>query len=182
MSHYILDMLKIMALAAPVYLLLRRPWRCWSRREPVLALFVLFMTALLYLALEGQWDIPSRMLERARQRLELGEQINLIPLYTISTFYRYMSHGDFLVNIIGNLVMFMPWGFGLVLLWRKNRRFWRLLLWALGLTLLIESVQLLIGRHVDVDDLLLNFIGAMAGAGLWVLLQKLFPILRTFCR
>ena len=37
----------------------------------------------------------------------------------------------------------------------------------LGLTCLIEFTQLFIGRTVDVDDLILNFVGSMCGAGLW---------------
>lgn len=182
MSHYLLRLLAFMLLSAPIYLLLRRPWRRWCPREPILAFFTLYMVALLCLALDGQWASLPQMLAHARIRLEQGDQINLIPFYTISTFYRYMSPGDFLVNIVGNLVMFMPWGFGLVLLWKNNRRFGRLFLLSLGLTVLIESLQLLNGRHVDVDDLLLNFLGAMVGAGLWWILQKFFPVLRTFSR
>ncbi len=142
--------------------------------------FVLFMAGLLVLALEGEYASPGVMLSRAQRRWATGEQINLIPFYTIRTFFRHTPRSVFLVNIVGNLVMFIPWGFGLVLLWQKNRRLWRLVLLALMLTVLIETVQLFIGRHVDVDDLMLNFAGTLLGAGLWAVLRRLLPVLDTF--
>ncbi len=180
MVDYILELLMIMALALPVWLLFRRPWGRWSRREAALLVFALFMTALLTLALKGEYGAPGYMLQWARERWALREQINLVPFYTIRTFFRHTPRDVFLVNIVGNLVMFMPWGFGLVLLWKKNRRFWRLCLLAFLLTMCIETVQLFIGRHVDVDDLLLNFAGALLGAGVWAVLRKWMPILDTF--
>ena len=44
-----------------------------------------------------------------------------------------------------------------------------------AVTLFIECCQLCVGRAFDVDDLLLNTLGAMLGYGLWLLLQKLAP-------
>ena len=71
--------------------------------------------------------------------------------------------------------MFMPWGFGLMLLWKKNRKPWIIMLYSLGLTVLIETVQLFIGRSVDVDDLILNFTGSCLGAGMCFVIRKKFP-------
>ncbi len=180
MGEYLVKLMGIMGLTMPIWLLLRRPWRKWSRREAAMMVFVLFMAGLLVLALEGEYASPGVMLSRAQGRWATGEQINLIPFYTIRTFFRHTPRSVFLVNIVGNLVMFIPWGFGLVLLWQKNRRLWRLVLLALMLTVLIEMVQLFIGRHVDVDDLMLNFAGTLLGAGLWAVLRRLLPVLDTF--
>lgn len=180
MGDYILELLCIMGLALPFWLLVRRPWRHWNRREAALMVFALFMVGLLALALEGEYGPPGLMLGWARARWAGREQINLVPFYTIRTFFRHTPTKVFLVNIVGNLVMFMPWGFGLVLLWKKNRGFWRLCLLAFLLTACIETVQLFIGRHVDVDDLLLNFAGALLGAGTWAVLRRWLPVLDTF--
>jgi len=48
------------------------------------------------------------------------------------------------------------------------------------LTAFIETSQLFIGRSVDVDDLILNFIGGFAGALLYFALRKRFPQLEKF--
>ena len=48
-------------------------------------------------------------------------------------------------------------------------RWYKAVVIALGVTCLIESWQFFIGRAFDVDDLMLNALGGMAGWGLWLL-------------
>lgn len=176
MLHYLFRFFRIALMVTPVYLLLRRPWRHSGKREIVLALWTIFQAALLVLALEGNWSTPAAMLRSALTRLKTGDSINLVPFRTISRFFRYTSREDFLVNILGNILLFLPWGFGLPFLWRSCRKPVRLLPLCLLPTLFIEFTQLFIGRHVDVDDLLLNFTGALLGAGCWFLLRRRIPV------
>lgn len=156
----------------PLYLLIRRPWRRKGGREWALGGFVLYTAALLVLALEGTYENPIWMAEEAVGRIRTGEGINLIPFHTMRIFFINFTFDVFMVNIVGNIVMFMPWGFGLRLLWRKNRHFSAVILYSIALPVLIETSQLFIGRNVDVDDLILNFAGSCLGAGLCFLLQK----------
>lgn len=87
-----------------------------------------------------------------------------MPFRTISSFAKRAFFRDFfMVNIVGNIIMFVPWGFGLVLLWKKNRIVPRILLWSAALPLFIETWQLFAGRSVDVDDFILNFAGSAIG-------------------
>ena len=180
MAAYICKFTTIVLIISPVYLLLRRPWWHWDKRETALTIFILFTVALLALAFEGTYGTPSAMIESMRHRVASGERINLVPFRTISTFFRHFIPDVFLVNIVGNIVMFMPWGFGLVLLWKKNQAVGRVFLFCFLLTALLETVQLFIGRSVDVDDLLLNFAGGCAGAALCAGLKRLFPVLEEF--
>jgi glycopeptide antibiotics resistance protein len=62
-----------------------------------------------------------------------------------------------------NVVLFLPFGFLLPLLWPKLNRFWKILLSGAAFSLLIELSQLLNIRNSDIDDLLLNTLGAVAG-------------------
>ena len=62
-----------------------------------------------------------------------------------------------------NIVLFLPLGFLLPLIWPNYNRFWRILIFGAALSLLIELSQLLNIRSTDIDDLLLNTLGAMAG-------------------
>ena len=200
MTDYIMDLIRIMLTGIPIYLLARflflrrRAKRLGARsgvkrvklkynklREVFLGLFVVFMMALLVFVWQGEYHSPQVMLRLARRRLITGEGINLVPFHTIRNYYRAFGvKGDlFGINIIGNILMFVPWGFGLLLLWKKNRKLWRLVVLSALLPILIETSQLFIGRHVDVDDFILNFTGGILGGFLFWLLARLFPKLRT---
>lgn len=182
MVCYLLKFLLIFVTALPFYLIIRRPWKRYETREWFLALFWLFMVGLLTLALEGDYKIPAAMLRSAVSRITSGENINVVPFRTISSFFLHFTWDAFLINIVGNMVMFLPWGFGVVLLWKKNQSFWRVIALSFLLTVFIETIQLFIGRSVDVDDLILNFIGGCAGALLYFVIRKKFPQIEELAR
>ena len=182
MTGYLLKCGAIILILLPIYLLLRRPWKRWSKREAAIAVFVLFITALLVLALEGKYALPAEMISRAGERLKSGEGINFVPFRSIVSYFRHYGPELFLVNFWGNIVMFMPWGFGLVLLWKRNQKVWAVMTYSLALTLFIEISQLFVERSVDVDDLILNFAGSCLGAVLYFVLRKIFPRLSEFAR
>lgn len=182
MIGYLLEFCVIIGVILPFYLILRKPWKKEPEREIALAVFILFMIGLLALALQGRYQMPSRMLELARERIAERVGINLVPFRSIQSYFIHYSLDGFLVNFVGNIVMFMPWGFGLTLLWKKNQKLWRVVLYSLGLTVLIETVQLFIGRSVDVDDLILNFAGGCLGAGICAVLRKRFKKLSALAR
>lgn len=176
MIQYIMKLGIIMTAAAPAYILLRRPWKRPGCREMVLGAFTLFMTALLALVMEGTYTAPSLMIKSAAERVQSGEKINLVPFRTISSFFgTHRGLDAALVNIAGNIIMFMPWGLGLVTLWKKNQSVIRILLLSAVFPFLIEMYQLFIGRSVDVDDFILNFIGGCMGAALYAGLKKWIP-------
>ena len=174
-NNYVWELCKTILIALPFYLLIRKPWMTWSKREAALAAFVLFMIGLLVLTVGPPYQSPAAMLSWTISRIQRREGINLVPFRSISSYFRHFSGDFFRVNFIGNILMFMPWGFGLVLLWRRKQRIRSILLCALGLTLFIETVQLFIGRSVDVDDIILNFLGSCLGAILYFILRKKFP-------
>ena len=182
MISYILKLLIIMSVALPVYLLGRRPWRDKSARAWVETAFVVFMAGLLTLTFQGQYKSPSAMAASVVWRIKSGEGINLVPFRTIARFFGHFSADAFLVNIVGNIVMIMPWGFGLVLLWKKKQRVFSVVLHSLALPVFIETCQLFIGRNVDVDDLILNFAGGCLGAILYFVVRRLAPDLGKLAR
>lgn len=72
------------------------------------------------------------------------------------------------VNLSGNVLLFVPLGIFLPMLFSPFRVWWKALLGTLAILLLIEVLQLLsrLGS-CDVDDLLLNAVGAFLGWLLW---------------
>lgn len=165
--------------AVPVWLILRRPWKRRIPREIALGLFVAYLTALLIMALEGSWASPAAMLRSARERLASMDRIHLIPLTTISRQVRALPSEDALTQLLGNTLLFAPWGFFLPLLWTRFRSVKWALLYSIGLTLFIECTQLFIDRFCEVDDLILNCVGSLTGAGIWLLCRRLFPALEA---
>lgn len=66
--------------------------------------------------------------------------------------------------IIFNMLMFAPLGFLLPLLWKKAEKIWVTLAFSLGLTTLIEGIQLLTGTGIfELDDLFHNSVGSLFG-------------------
>lgn len=182
MIRYLLRFLSIILLFLPPYLLLRRPFRREREREFALGIFVLFMLGLLVLTFEGDYGSPAEMLASAGNRLACGSKINLIPFRSIGRFFRRFRFNAFMINIVGNIVMFIPWGFGLPLLWKKRQSVFSAILFSALLPVFIETVQLFIGRSVDIDDLILNFTGGMLGAACYAFVRKRKPDIRKLSR
>lgn len=79
------------------------------------------------------------------------------------------------VAYLQNVLLFVPLGVLLPLLWPEMRKLKRVLLNSLGFSLLLELSQLCNNRCTDVDDLLLNTVGALLGYSLVRLLLALQP-------
>lgn len=102
--------------------------------------------------------------------------VNLIPLVDMVN-----SPLDYLKNTLLNIVLFMPLGILLPLLWKKSRSLKNTVLLGLGLSCFIEILQIFTFRLTDVDDLLTNAAGAAAGFILYKLLNRTSLFSRMDC-
>jgi len=144
------------------------------RRELALFVFFLFCGGLALITLTPRWFHWLAILNNGQPDafFQWGT-FNLIPFQT----FRFDSWH--LMILLGNLLLFLPIGFFPALLWRDlSRR--RVLLIGISVALLIECVQLFIGRTFDIDDILLNTIGVFLGGLLCRTAQHAFPVLHTF--
>lgn len=87
-------------------------------------------------------------------RLRFDPRLNLIPYSLL-----HGIEGQHLANI----VLFVPFGFLLPLLWEKTDRLAKVLASGFLFSLCIEIAQLFNLRATDVDDLLMNTLGTAAG-------------------
>ena len=92
---------------------------------------------------------------------------NLTPFQEIKRFWIYRHRVGFWVaflNLAGNVIGFLPFGFFLPILSRQLRNGALVTMLGFGLSLLVESIQLIfkVGCF-DVDDLILNTLGAAIG-------------------
>lgn len=90
---------------------------------------------------------------------------NYVPFVTIDRYVNgYPNSGVAALNILGNVLAFLPLGILLPLLYPSLRSLWKITLLGLLVSLLIECTQLVFVIGVfDVDDLLLNTLGAVLG-------------------
>lgn len=96
---------------------------------------------------------------------------NFIPFKEMLR-YRFAS-SLFFRNVLGNMLMFIPFGF-FVSYFLKLKKPYSILLLSLLISSTIETTQLLIGRVFDVDDIILNVVGGVIGFAVY----KLFSILK----
>lgn len=188
--EYVLQMLPCMLLALLAFLSLR-PARA-SRlerlglfsppgRERALMLFVMFCAGLAALTL-----FPARFWDAGRLRqVFLGER-PLFPAVDLQSQLRNLQTTPFqeirrafrgpwvMFLMLANIGIFCPLGFFPALLARRPR-WWKSALVGLGCSCAIEFIQFFIGRSSDVDDVILNTAGALAGYWLFCLLRALFP-------
>ena len=96
-------------------------------------------------------------------------RLNLVPLVHI---LRFSTRREMMLNLLGNVAMFVPTGIMYPILYRRLDRFWKVLLAGMGLSLCIELLQLPFHvRATDVDDLLLNTLGVIIGYGIFALVR-----------
>lgn len=105
------------------------------------------------------------------------EHYNLVPFATVRELWGEAAAGTdsgALVNLLGNIVMFVPLGFFTPAIWEGARGFRRSMAICAGIIICVELVQLfcLLG-HGDIDDLILNMLGAAAGYGLFAMWRRL---------
>ena len=177
--RFIQDMGFYMVLILPVIIVIRifklikAKKKTRISRELGIILFFMFLAGLL-----SQTILPAVSVEGEGIQLINGnhQAINLEPFRVLTETYNAIKYLDlwqpFLINFVGNIVMFIPIGFLLPLLWKKFDRAWRTVGIGFLLSLIIEILQLPQMRSSDVDDLWLNTLGACIG----YVLYKFLPI------
>lgn len=96
-------------------------------------------------------------------------RINLLPLVNL---FDYDNKRDLLLNLIGNVAMFIPSGIVLPIVYKQLDTFRKVFFAGACISLCIEIAQLPFSvRATDIDDLILNTVGVMIGYGIYRLVQ-----------
>ncbi|MBD9098286.1 VanZ family protein, partial [bacterium] len=77
----------------------------------------------------------------------------------------------FIKNVLGNVFMFIPYGFFCSYILKENK-YQPILILTLIASISIETTQLMIGRVFDIDDIMLNTVGGMIGYYIYILFLK----------
>ena len=116
--------------------------------------------------------------------LYLAAVWNLVGLPNI-TYIRFHLHvnlipfADMMVDFstLLNILLFVPLGFFLPLLWSDFRSVKKTVLWGLFTSLSIELLQIFTFRSTDINDLITNTLGTAIGWLLAISLLKKYPFM-----
>lgn len=97
--------------------------------------------------------------------------LNLKPFNWIGTIDGF---DKFVVEKIPNIMLFIPLGFFVPAVFKNMRKFWKTSLLAFAVTFSIEFFQYFAGRSSDIDDIIMNLLGAIIGYVLFELFNRCF--------
>lgn len=154
-----------------------------NERNPILALLFLGYVALMVYLLFARNRVQPQDIPYWDQ---VKNNCNFVLFRTVDNYWDVLTRPDYyvekwgsfaayryqaqfaLVNLFGNVAMFVPLGAFLPTMWARLRKAWKVLFVAFGIIAAIESAQLLTLRgRCDVDDLLFNLIGIVLGYMAW---------------
>lgn len=133
-------------------------------------LFIVYMVFLMYFLFFAEI--------MGRTYIDRDYHYNLTPFREIRRFIVYRrTLGWFAVlsNLLGNVLAFVPFGMILPMLTTKCRNFFHIVLLGFDFSLFVETIQLIskVGSF-DVDDLILNTLGAALGYLAYRLIRRYF--------
>lgn len=164
----------------PAYVKLRRRSGATSSRiraEVVFALYAALLVATVFFpfrvhpelrADDAVWDRPSF----------LTRSVNLVPLESIGFTLANPERRGAFAQIGGNLILLVPLGVLVPLLFASMRRWPRMAAFAVAFPVGIEVMQLLLFwarlslRAIDIDDVILNAAGVLVGYFGWLAWQR----------
>lgn len=108
-------------------------------------LFIIYILLLYYLLLSTE---------------NAASGVNFIPFKEMTRYN--IGSKAFFYNVVGNIVLFIPFGY-FVSDYLKCKKIHHILIPSILISLTAEAIQYKIGRAFDIDDIILNVVGAILG-------------------
>ena len=155
------SMLPVLILCSVVIITLRMAYLFNTKKPFVLYKELMALSFIMYILLLFELVTTTDYYSYGHNFVPFAE----ILRYSITSEYFY-------TNVIGNLVLFIPFGYYAAYYTKMNK--WYL---PLAVTLItsitIETIQMFVGRSFDMDDIILNVAGGMLGYLLYQVTSKL---------
>ncbi|MGP4065980.1 VanZ family protein [Oceanobacillus sp. M65] len=130
-------------------------------------IYLIALTMLLFLRNRGYMWADLSLIEYIKS------SSNVVPFKTINTYFQAIFDGSMnldipIKNLGGNIFMFLPMGIYMPFYITKLTRVSTFTTFMIVLLFLIETLQLLTRTgSFDIDDFILNMLGALLGYGIW---------------
>ena len=139
----------VIAISMRLVYLIKNKKKIIFYKELLALIFIIYVLCLFYVVTFGDVGWSSS---------------NFIPF---KEMFRYdFGTNLFIKNVLGNIIMFVPYGF-FVSYYLDLKKPLSAFLLILLVSLSIEITQLAIGRVFDIDDIILNIAGGMLGFGIY---------------
>lgn len=154
-NGYLILFMTIIAIAfacyLPIFFILLQKGKSIRRQVNYLLLglsifFIIFMTLILF-NLPFDFSVEHH-------------KLNLIPF---AWLHERKIEQRVLLEIIPNIILFVPFGFFLPTVFKQTRKPHNLISMTFLLTFTIECTQYFIGRATDIDDIIANILGSIIG-------------------
>lgn len=136
----------------------------------VFIIYLFMLLIFVVIKFDGNIMSVSNTIQMNKSR---GTSVNLVPFRTIGAYLSDIQYGVYLINILGNIIPFIPMGFLLPMAFPIQRNLTRTMFTCFLLIASIESFQLLsyLGSF-DIDDFILNFFSCFIGFMLFITYRK----------
>ena len=162
-TAFLFSMFGYCILLSPLYFLIRfiiiKRSRFYFLKELLYYSFFLYSVCIF-----SQTILPSREFLLGYESA-VGRS-NFTPFETIQFYVNRLGgpmHTVAVYNLVGNVVLFVPFGIYIPMIWHKLQLLWKMLIVSFIIPLFIETTQYFIGRSIDVDDVILNTIAILIG-------------------
>lgn len=137
---------------------------------------VYILMLLIFVVFKFKGDVYS-IINIIQLNKERGVGVNLVPFRTIDIYTSDINSGIPFINILGNIIPFIPMGFIIPLAFSSLRSFMKTMITCLMLICSIEILQLIfyVGSF-DVDDIILNQISCIIGFILFKVCKNIFKV------
>jgi glycopeptide antibiotics resistance protein len=112
----------------------------------------------------------------------VSHYINLVPFGTIYTYISGFNNYNFdtwIMNMAGNVIVFITLGMLLPLLFKKCMDMKDLCVICVKGLFIVEVLQLVTFRGIfDIDDIILNMVGVLIGFAMWSMVKRFTPLKR----
>ena len=138
-------------------------------------LFIIYCIALIYVLFLYGYRTGNQFNLKVFSK-EHFEMPNFIPFRTIFSYLERLFNSTIITNIVvtnllGNLVMFVPMGMALPVLFSEKLK---IIVFTIFLVIINEITQFItFTGSADIDDIILNTIGAMIGYGIIKIIIKI---------
>lgn len=146
------------------------------RREVVLSTFIFYVILLVHLTVFRE----ENRIGNVELSIRSLDQINLTPFVHTFKLAEGVTLFDYYYNLYGNILWFIPMGFGTAYLMKKKPFFFKTLLIGFSVSFSIETMQFLFQTGIaDIDDLIFNTTGTLVGLLLYIVSHWIYCKIRA---
>ncbi len=145
----------VIAISMRIFYLIKNKQKLIFYREFLALVFIIYVLCLFYVVTfqDVGWSSSNFIPFKEMFRYKLGSRL-------------------FIKNVLGNIIMFIPYGF-FVSYYLDLKKLLHAFLMVLLVSVSIEVTQLMIGRVFDIDDIILNVTGGIIGFYIYFFLNAI---------